>query len=155
MLDRLGVAMGLSEAKVPSHTFHQHILPRKTLVLNKLGLKEDEEQRGDNSIILLFHLENLKVGFGKEGITPSTGPVWAVYKPNNVRFEHIPEWMWTERGGGGGGVFGPGMKGNRSETLLLLRRPIPLQTLECFSKRTFRLQFVFAPSDNGTKMNSV
>lgn len=83
MLDRLGVAIGLSEAKVPLHTFHRHILPWQTLVLNKLGLKGDGEQRGDNSIILLFYLENLKVGFGKERITPSTGPVWAFYKLNN------------------------------------------------------------------------
>lgn len=82
MLDRLGVAIGLSKAKVPLHTFYRHILPRQTLVLNKLGLKGDGEQRGDNSIIL-FYLENLKVGFGKEGITLSTGPVWAFYKLNN------------------------------------------------------------------------
>lgn len=83
MLDRLGVAIGLSEAKVPLHTFHRHILPWQTLVLNKLGLKGNGEQRGDNSIILLFHLENLKVGFGNEGITLSTESVWAFYKLNN------------------------------------------------------------------------
>lgn len=65
MLDRLGVAISLSEAKVPLHTFHRHILPQQTLVLNKLGLKGDGEQRGDNSISLLFYLENLKVGFRK------------------------------------------------------------------------------------------
>lgn len=74
MLDRLGVAIGLSEAKVPLHTFHRHILPQQTLVLNKLGLKGDGEQRGDNSIILLLYLGNLKVDFGREGITPSVGP---------------------------------------------------------------------------------
>lgn len=54
MLDRLGVAIGLSKAKVPLHTFYRHILPRQTLVLNKLGLKGDGEQRGDNSIILFL-----------------------------------------------------------------------------------------------------
>ena len=90
MLDRLGVAIGLSGAKVPLHTFHRHILPRQTLVLNKLGLKGYGEKRGDNSIILLFYLENLKVDLGKEGITPSTGPVRGLLQTKQLRgYTHL------------------------------------------------------------------
>lgn len=60
-----------------------------TLVLNKLGLKGDGEQRGDNSIIPpLFYLKNLKVGFQKERITTGTGPVWGFHKLKTAGLFH-------------------------------------------------------------------